>query len=95
MAFAYPDGDCVDPLLTGEDLQVARGGSYSNPAHVCRSACRIGFQGGEPKAIARPAQSPGTLCGLAQKIVVLVAIAGVGWSITSTINDLGIGRLKK
>jgi uncharacterized protein (TIGR02996 family) len=28
------------------NVRVARGGSYSNPAGVCRSACRIGFMGG-------------------------------------------------
>jgi len=44
----YQGEDLVDPLATGPDhaLRVARGGSYSNPPQVCRSACRIGFAGG-------------------------------------------------
>ncbi|MFO0926582.1 MAG: SUMF1/EgtB/PvdO family nonheme iron enzyme [Gemmataceae bacterium] len=43
----YSADDQTDPCAAGEEhLRVARGGSYSNPAAVCRSACRIGFMAG-------------------------------------------------
>ncbi|MFO0880206.1 MAG: SUMF1/EgtB/PvdO family nonheme iron enzyme [Gemmataceae bacterium] len=43
---AYTSEPQVDPILVPEDdFRVARGGSYSNPPFVCRSACRISFSG--------------------------------------------------
>ena len=43
----YPEETQTDPVVLGnEGLRVARGGSHSNTASVCRSACRIGFMAG-------------------------------------------------
>jgi formylglycine-generating enzyme required for sulfatase activity len=43
----YAPGPCTDPVVEGDTSErVARGGSYSNPPSICRSACRIGFLGG-------------------------------------------------
>ena len=43
----YHAEDQTDPLAIADpSLRVARGGSFSNPPFVCRSACRIGFAGG-------------------------------------------------
>lgn len=43
----YSGEEQTDPMIPGDDrLRVARGGSYSNPENVCRSACRIGFAAG-------------------------------------------------
>jgi uncharacterized protein (TIGR02996 family) len=43
----FPDADRIDPLHDiDSNTRVARGGSYSNPPAVCRSARRIGFAAG-------------------------------------------------